>query len=205
MEKNQFSPPNNEIIGYYQSTASSATRRRYISMPAPFGNLHLVNSLPAQQGIAIPSPLSGLVFPLQQANDALVAAGLCGEGVLIQLQGNRLLAPFDGTCQRLDQAGQHIILRQHNGLRLDIHFPPQCLDHHGKGFDWQIQEQAKINKGQCLLQFDLALFSNWLDAPYCVLTLPQHSKFNRIWSRPCYHQALVDPLFLIEPKTAEPG
>lgn len=174
-------------------------------MPAPFGNLHLVHSLPAQPGLMIPSPLSGLILPLQQANEALIAAGFCGEGVLIQLQGNRLLAPFDGSCQRIDHVGQHIILRQHNGLRLDVYFPPQCLAHHGKGFDWQVAEQAKISKGQCLLQFDLALFSTWLDAPYCVLTLPQHSKFNRIWSRPCYHQALVDPLFLIEPKTAEAG
>ncbi|MBU1436805.1 MAG: PTS glucose transporter subunit IIA [Gammaproteobacteria bacterium] len=172
-------------------------------MPAPFGNLHLVHSLPTQSGLLIPSPLSGLVLPIEQANEALIAAGLVGEGVLIQLQGNRLLAPFDGSCQRLDQAGQHIMLRQQNGLRLDIHFPEQCLTHHGKGFDWQIAENAKITKGQCLLQFDLALFSNWLDAPYCVVTLPQHAKFRRIWSRGCYHQALLDPLFLIELKPTE--
>lgn len=174
-------------------------------MPAPFGNLHLVQILPALGGMVIPSPLSGMILPLPQAADRLAAAGFYGEGVLIQLQGNRLLAPFDGSCQRLDQAGQHIILRQLNGLRLDIHFPPQCLEHHGKGFDWQIPEQANVSKGQCLLQFDLALFSHWLDAPYCVMTLPQHNKFNRIWSRPCFHQALVDPLFLIEQKAAEPG
>ncbi|MFN6971804.1 MAG: PTS glucose transporter subunit IIA [Rheinheimera sp.] len=174
-------------------------------MPAPFGNLHLIHSLPQQAGLIIPSPLSGLVLPLQHANEAMVAAGYCGEGVLIQLQGNRLLAPFDGRCQRLDHAGQQIILRQQSGLRLDIHFPPQCMLHHGKGFDWQTPEQAQISKGQCLLQFDLALFSNWLETPYCVLILPQHSKFSRIWSRPSYHEALIDPLFLIETKTAEAG
>lgn len=169
-------------------------------MPAPFGNMHLVQSLPLQSGITVLSPCSGLILPLQQTPDALLSSGLCGEGVLMQLQGNRLLAPFDGTCQRLDHAGQHLILRQQNGLRLDIHFPSECLLHHGKGFDWQIAEAANIRQGQCLLQFDLALFSIWLETPYCVMILPQHQKFNRIWSRPCYHEALLDPLFLIEPK-----
>ena len=169
-------------------------------MPAPFGNLHLVSMLPAQSGITLLCPLSGQVTSLQQHTDPLFANGLRGEGVVIQLQGNRLFAPFDGSYQRLDHAGQQVILRQQNGLRLDIYFPPQCLTQHGKGFDWQLSEQANIHKGQCLLQFDLALFSTWLETPYCVMTLPQHQKFNRIWSRPCYHEALVDPLFVIEPK-----
>lgn len=169
-------------------------------MPAPFGNLHLVHTLPAQHGITLLCPVHGHVLPLQQHTDPLFALGLCGEGVLIHLQGNRLLAPFDGRLQRLDHAGQHIIFRQQNGVRLDIHFPPECLSHHGRGFDWQVPEESEIHQGQCLLQFDLALFSTWIDTPFCIATLPQHQKFNRIWSRSGYHEALVDPLFLIEPK-----
>lgn len=171
-------------------------------MPAPFGNLHLVHSLPSQSGLVIPSPLSGVILPLSQASEAAYAAGYHGEGVLVQLQGNRLVAPFNGHCQRLDHAGQHIVLRHQNGFRLDLHFPAECLHNYGQGFDWQVAELAPMRKGQCLLQFDLSLFSTWLDTPYCVLTIPQHSKFNRIWSRPSYHQALLDPLFLLEPKTA---
>jgi phosphotransferase system IIA component len=174
-------------------------------MPAPFGNLHLVHMLPAQHGVTLLCPVHGLVLPLQHHTDPLFSLGLCGEGVLIQLQGNRLLAPFDGRVQRLDQAGQHIIFRQQNGIRLDIHFPPECLLHHGRGFDWQVPEESQVHQGQCVLQFDLALFSTWLDTPYCIATLPQHQKFNRIWCRSGYHEALLDPLFLIEPKaTAAP-
>jgi len=174
-------------------------------MPAPFGNLHLVHSLPAQSGLMILSPLSGLVMPLPQVKEAAYAAGYHGEGILLQLQGNRLIAPFTGSCQRFDHAGQHIVLRHQHGFRLDLHFPTECLLNHGLGFDWQVPEQASMSKGQCLLQFDLSLFSTWLETPYCVLTLPQHSKFNRIWSRPSYHEALIDPLFLLEPKTAAAG
>ena len=167
-------------------------------MPAPFGNLHLVQTLPATADLQIVAPLSGTVQSISTAKSVLAASGLSGEGVVITLQGNRLIAPFNGSFSRQDQAGQHLVLHHQNGLRLDLHFDEACAAHHGKGFEWQTPAQSPMKAGQMLLQFDLALFARWITQPQCVIQLVQAPKFNRIWCRPCFHQAGDDPLFVIE-------
>ncbi len=170
-------------------------------MQLPFGNLHLVTALPHLPGLCIRSPASGVVQQLSQSPQPAAAAGFYGAGLCLQLQGNQLLAPFDGTWQQLDHCGQQLALQHQNGLQLLMQFPKQCADHHGIGFDWQVPAQSRVKAGQLLLNFDCALMTQWCKPLLLTITLPQQDKFNRIWSRPVYHQAGTDTLFFIEVKT----
>jgi|GEM_PF-966522 len=167
-------------------------------MPVAFSRLQRTTALPVSKGLVIQSPASGLALPLSEAPEPAAAAGYFGDGVLMQLQANQLVAPFSGLCHRQDQAGQQLRFHHANGLQLDIHFPPQCLNQHGRGFDWLVAEKATVQAGQPVLCVDSALLSQWVQPLYCLITLKQHARFSTIWYRSCYHQAGQDPLFLIE-------
>lgn len=174
-------------------------------MPVPFSKMQQTTLLPATQGLTIQSPASGMVMPLSQATEPAAAAGYFGEGVMLLLQGHQLKAPFAGICIRQDQAGQQLRFCHANGLQLDIHFPPQCLAQHGRGFDWQIDNKTTVTAGQTVLHFDVALLSQWVQPLYCLITLKQHSRFGNIWYRSCYHEVWQDPLFFVELSAAGSG
>lgn len=167
-------------------------------MSVAFSRIQLTTALPASKGLVIQSPASGMVLPLTEAPEPAAAAGYLGDGIFMQLQANQLIAPFAGVCSRQDQAGQQLRFHHANGLQLDIHFPPQCLAQHGRGFDWGVPEKSAVQAGQPILQFDSALLSQWVQPLYCLITLKQHARFSTIWYRSCYHQAWQDPLFFIE-------
>lgn len=171
-------------------------------MQLPFNNLHLVSALPQRTGLTIRCPASGQVHPLNHSQSPAAAAGFYGLGVTLQLQGNQLLAPFDGLWHQQDQAGQQLSLQHQNGLRLLLQFPPVCAQHHGLGFDWQVPARSQVKTGQLLLNFDCALMTQWCKPLLLTMTLPQHDKFNLISCRPVYHQAGADILFFIDVKTA---
>lgn len=168
------------------------------NMPVAFSRMQQTTVLPVSKGLMIQCPASGLVLPLSESPEPAAAAGYLGEGVLLHLQGNQLVAPFSGLCSRQDQAGQQLRFHHANGLQLDMHFPPQCYHQHGRGFDWLVDEKAKVAAGQPVLCVDSALLSQWVQPLYCLITLKQHARFSTIWYRSCYHQAGQDPLFFIE-------
>lgn len=171
-------------------------------MPMSFSRLRLTTALPANSGLSILSPASGITQSLSKSSEAAAAAGFFGEGIQMSLQGTQLRAPFDGIFIRQDAAGQQLRFHHANGLQLDIHFPPQCINGHGRGFDWQLDQPAgqgaKVTAGQLVLNFDAALLHQWVQPLSCIITLKSHPRFGTIWCRTGYHEVWHDKLFLIE-------
>jgi phosphotransferase system IIA component len=171
-------------------------------MPLPFSRLQLTTALPPSNGLSIQSPASGIIQSLSKSTEAAAAAGFFGEGIQLLLQGTELRAPFDGIFTRQDAAGQQLRFYHANGLQLDIHFPPQCINGHGRGFDWQQAQLAgqniKVTAGQLVLNFDPALLNQWVQPLSCIITLKSHPRFGTIWCRSGYHDVWQDKLFLIE-------
>lgn len=175
-------------------------------MPMPFSRLQLTTALPAalaaNNGLSIQSPASGIIQSLSKSTEAAAAAGFFGEGIQLLLQGTELKAPFDGIFTRQDATGQQLRFYHANGLQLDIHFPPECINGHGRGFDWQIAPQqgqsARVTAGQLVLNFDPVLLHQWVQPLSCIITLKSHPRFGTIWCRSGYHEVWHDTLFFIE-------
>ncbi len=60
------------------------------------------------------------------SSDALMASGLQGDGLWLELRGTTLYSPFGGSFHRKNQTGQHLLLTHSSGLKLALDFPLYC-------------------------------------------------------------------------------
>ncbi len=148
-------------------------------------------------GIAIHSPVSGLVSAPDPQTDPLYRSGLQPDVVQIQLQGQQLVAPFAGAVSRADMGGSRIVLHHLHGLKLELCFPHSCQQH-TQGFRWLVADRSKMHAGQPLLQFDPARLSRWSNPLICLLSVYDHPKIQRLHSRKGFVAAGRDPLFWLE-------
>lgn len=166
-------------------------------MTSAFSKLTLHTDQHPGRGIEIRSPVSGLVSAPDVLAGPVYLSGLIPDAVQIQLQGHQLVAPFAGVVTSADQGGHRIMLHHPNGLKLEITFPPQTAQN-TLGFHWLVATRSKVSAGQPLLQFDAAHLAPVCQPLYCMLTLSDHPKIQRIHSKSGYVAAGVDPLFWLE-------
>ncbi|MCQ8876948.1 PTS glucose transporter subunit IIA [Pseudoalteromonas shioyasakiensis] len=114
--------------------------------------------LPQQQldtnTIAICSPFSGKVRPLNEHPEAFFRYGTLGPGIMVELSSHKILSPFDGVLLQARNAGTEFILQASNGLKIliNLHFDQQFDIHHTHIAQLN---NSKISKGQRLAYFDL--------------------------------------------------
>ncbi len=123
-------------------------------MNANLAQLKFADKSQAPQGFSVLAPASGDVQPLSEAHLPLLRNGIAGEGVIINLTGNRLTAPFDGTVTELPATLHRIQLKASNGLRLLIMLPHGTEQFFGKGILPQVKLGQTVKMGQLLAQFD---------------------------------------------------
>lgn len=170
----------------------------FLHMFSPFSLLHWHTSLDPQLKLRIRSPVDAFSHPRMDSSDALMACGLQGDGLWLELRGTTLYSPFSGVFSRKNHTGQHIQFAHPSGLKLALDFPLYCQDKHGVGFHWLVNEQASVQAGQALLHYDKALLSQPGQNFGLFLRIVPHPKILSIHCRSGYHQALQDDLLAIQ-------
>lgn len=134
-----------------------------------------ISYLPQRQltpnSIAICSPFSGKVMPLNEHPEPFFSYGTLGPGIMVALSNHKILAPFDGTLVQVKNAGTEFILQANNGLKvlLNLHLDPQ---QHIKHTHIAQLNGSKVSKGQRLAYFDLRDLSSPLLG--CLILLNGH-------------------------------
>lgn len=167
-------------------------------MFSPFSLLHWHTSLDPQLKLRIRSPVDAFSHNRIASSDALIASGLQGDGLWLELRGTTLYSPFSGQFHRKNQTGQHLLFTHSSGLKLALDFPLYCQHKHGVGFHWLVSEQANVQAGQALLHYDKALLSQPRQSFGLFLRVVPHPKIQSIHCRTGYHQALQDDLLAIQ-------
>jgi phosphotransferase system IIA component len=170
-------------------------------MTSAFSKLTLHTEQHPGRGIEIRSPVSGLVSQPSPDAGPMYSSGLLPDTLQVQVQGQQLIAPFAGILTSADRGGRQIVLHHPQGLKLEISFPSSC-EQQTLGFHWLVPQRSKINAGQSLLQFDPARLLRWCHPLYCLLSISDHPKIQRLHSKTGYVAAGQDPLFWLELKTA---
>lgn len=124
-------------------------------MSYPLNKLRFIEKSETPQGFAVLAPISGEVRPPQTANQAIINSTMLGEGVLIEVAGNRIVAPFDGVVSEMPSSCHRIQLKAQNGIKLVILLADGIDRLMGKGFNPQVKENQKVSKGQPLVTFNL--------------------------------------------------
>src|SRR5260370_18676913 len=104
---------------------------------------------PASQ-LAVVSPMTGPVVPLEQVPDAVFSARLMGDGVAIEPLSEALVAPCDGVVSHLHRAGHAITVTADNGAQILMHIGIDTVRLQGRGFEPKVAEGARVRAGDAL-------------------------------------------------------
>ncbi len=100
-------------------------------------------------------PVKGTVIARDQIPDDTFASGVLGDGVGIQPEDDKVVAPFDGTISSVADS-QHAIGIEANGMEMLIHVGVDTVNMQGDGFKCLVKEGDEVKAGQTLIIFDRA-------------------------------------------------
>ena len=116
---------------------------------------------------AVVSPLNGEVKPLAEIKDTAFASGALGQGVAIITSEGKLYAPVSGTVTALFPTNHAIGVTSEDGAEVLMHIGMDTVQLDGKHFKAHVEQGARVEKGQLLIEFDVAAIK---DAGYDLTT-----------------------------------
>ncbi|WP_413375195.1 beta-glucoside-specific PTS transporter subunit IIABC [Alkalihalobacillus sp. 1P02AB] len=144
-----------QIFGYGEDTAKAAGGKNLLNGQEQ----HTINFQQNNEEM-INAPLSGQVIPLSEVPDEVFSSGAMGQGVAIEPSDNKLYAPFDGTVVMIAPTKHAIGLRSNSGVELLVHIGLDTVKLGGKPFTLNIEDGAKVKRGDLLITFDKEFIQN---------------------------------------------
>ncbi|MBK4765043.1 MAG: PTS glucose transporter subunit IIA [Pantoea sp. Brub] len=118
-----------------------------------FGN----GEKPIDKMIEIIAPLSGKIINIEDVPDAVFAEKIVGDGIAIDPIGHQIVAPIEGTIGKIFKTNHAFSMKSKNGIELFVHFGIDTVELKGEGFKRIAKEGQKVNIGDTIIEFDLAL------------------------------------------------
>ncbi|RJG49103.1 PTS glucose transporter subunit IIA [Motilimonas pumila] len=112
---------------------------------------------PEEGGIELCAPLSGEIVPIEDVPDVVFAEKIVGDGIAIKPNGDKMVAPCDGTIGKIFETNHAFSIESDSGLELFVHFGIDTVELKGEGFTRVAQEGQAVKKGDTIIEFDLAL------------------------------------------------
>ncbi|MEM8355596.1 PTS glucose transporter subunit IIA [Morganella morganii] len=107
--------------------------------------------------IDIVAPLSGEIVNIEDVPDVVFAEKIVGDGIAIKPAGNKIVAPVDGTIGKIFETNHAFSIESDSGIELFVHFGIDTVELKGEGFKRIAEEGQRVQKGDLVLEFDLAL------------------------------------------------
>ncbi|KPC77762.1 PTS system glucose-specific transporter subunit IICBA [Thermoactinomyces vulgaris] len=102
------------------------------------------------------APMTGKLLPLSEVPDQVFSQKMMGDGFAIEPTEGTVVSPVDGEIVNLFPTKHAIGIRARDGREVLIHVGIDTVNLEGKGFTSFIAEGDKVEKGQKLLEVDLA-------------------------------------------------
>ncbi|CDH01644.1 PTS glucose transporter subunit IIA [Xenorhabdus bovienii] len=106
--------------------------------------------------IEIIAPLSGEIVNIEDVPDVVFAEKIVGDGIAIKPAGNKIVAPVDGTIGKIFETNHAFSIESDSGVELFVHFGIDTVELKGAGFKRIAEEGQRVQKGDLVLEFDLA-------------------------------------------------
>ena len=111
------------------------------------------------KSLLLAAPLAGWALPLSEVPDPVFAERMAGDGVAIDPTGGVLHAPCDGEILDMKGAQHAVTIRSALGIDVLVHVGIDTVKLGGAGFVPLEAVGARVEQGQPLLRFDLALLA----------------------------------------------
>lgn len=113
------------------------------------------NLLKKESGISIGAPLAGTCVSIKEVPDPTFADEILGKGVAVIPTDGKVYAPADGVISTLFPTGHAVAMTTEDGAEILIHVGLETVSLEGKAFTIHTQMDAKVKKGDLLLEADL--------------------------------------------------
>ncbi len=96
------------------------------------------------------APMKGKIIPLSEVNDQVFSTKMMGDGFAIELDDNKIVAPFDGEVIMTFPTKHAYGLRRSDGLEILIHIGMDTVQLNGEGFKCLVKQGDLVKKGQVI-------------------------------------------------------
>lgn len=105
--------------------------------------------------IALASPFTGKVVPLEEVADDVFSQRVMGDGVAVLPSEGRVVAPVAGTVGKLFEGGHGFAIETPDGLQVLVHVGLETVHLEGDGFTVKTNEGDEVAAGDELVTVDL--------------------------------------------------
>lgn len=128
----------------------------------------------------ISSPLKGEVRVLSEIEDMAFASGSLGKGIAIEPTEGKLVSPVSGTISAIFPTKHAVGITTDEGAEILIHIGMDTVQLKGKFFSTHINQGARVEKGQLLIDFDIEQIKNAgysLTTPVVITNTDKYNEF----------------------------
>lgn len=105
--------------------------------------------------ITIASPLTGKTVKMEDVKDNVFASKMMGDGIAVEPVEGIVYAPFDGNISVLFDTKHCVGIHGDNGCDILIHVGIDTVQLEGKYYEYHVEKDQKVKKGDILLEFDI--------------------------------------------------
>lgn len=113
------------------------------------------NLFKKESGISIGAPVAGKCVSIKEVPDPTFADEILGKGVAVIPTDGKVYAPADGVITTLFPTGHAVAMTTDDGVEILVHVGLDTVSLEGKAFTIHAQTDAKVKKGDLLLEADL--------------------------------------------------
>lgn len=102
------------------------------------------------------APATGVAIDLSKVPDPVFAQKMAGDGIAIDLTGETIVAPADGTLTLVFKTKHAFALTLDNGIELLIHIGIDTVSLNGEGFEQLVPEGNVVKAGTPIIKINKA-------------------------------------------------
>lgn len=105
--------------------------------------------------VILSAPVKGKFLPLEEVPDPVFSEKMMGDGVAIDPEEGKIVAPADGEVVQIFPTKHAVGLKIANGAEILIHIGLETVNLKGEGFTAHVKEGQKVKMGELLVTFDI--------------------------------------------------
>lgn len=115
---------------------------------------------PINKTMDIYSPVDGESIYLDKVPDPIFSEKILGDGIAINPHDHLICAPLAGTIAIMFEHSHAFTIESPWGIELLVHIGIDTVEQNGKGFTRLLEQGAKVNVGDPIIDIDLTYLKN---------------------------------------------
>lgn len=140
----------------------------------------MFNFFKKNKTIELISPMTGNLIPIEEVPDKVFSDKMIGDGVAIEPTDGKIVSPVDGTVATIFPTNHAIGLVTKEGLEILIHIGLDTVELNGEGFSRLTKKDAKVKKGDLLMEFDPKLVEAKGKSPITPIIITNRDKVKKL-------------------------